>query len=69
MEIKIRINCEGDAFAGNAVPEVERILEDLAFNFGGMVDERDRDGYARLALRDTNGNECGEITLAGDLPR
>lgn len=54
MEVKFNMDIESrdDAFAGFPVPEVERIIRDVA--------DKLRDGLRDGRCVDANGNTCGE---------
>lgn len=54
MEIRININMDGDAFTGDGMSELHRILHKLA----GHIGELGLDGAPRR-LMDVNGNTVG----------
>ena len=58
MTFEVRIDCDNDAFAGNALFEISRILIELAADV--------KAGSANHQLLDINGNRCGQCCLIVD---
>jgi len=57
LNVRIKINCENDAFADNCEGEVARLLREVAKKISNG--ELDRLGY--LPIMDANGNKVGEV--------
>lgn len=59
--LRVRIETENDAFAGNGEQEVARLLRQVA--------DRVADGQLDGVIRDSNGNRCGAFDLRLELPQ
>lgn len=59
--LRVRIDTDNDAFAGDGAEEVARLLE--------VVAERVRGGQLDGVLSDINGNRCGQFDLRLELPQ
>lgn len=62
MKFALLIECDNDAFYGDAIEsEVVRILETLRFD----MNQGDADKKTRINLRDINGNTVGYAEFTG----
>lgn len=60
MTVTLAIECDNDAFAGEAGPEIARILRELADKFDRGAAMGDR-----ALLRDINGHLVGQCLVNG----
>lgn len=64
MDIKIKINCDNDAFGEYSGPEVARILRNLAYKAEEIGDVSNLDALDGIVVKDRNGNTVGNVEVS-----